>query len=335
MQRRAFLKRVGVGAATVGAGSALTGCVGQVANQGLPQTVTVGYPSPALPVYNFALFPGLEDELADRGADLEMTQFSGYTPMVGGLMRGDISVGVLSLTSLLRARAEEFPVVAPVGYTREYAFAMITAPEIETWEDLRGKTVALHSPSAVSTVTGRVMVDERLGRTDAVDYEYIVGTPNRLSAVDSGEVDAAVVFVSGALQAEREGFARALGYPWEFDRLADQTTVALVTPEEALENRPEAVTRLVEAATATYDRLYEADATTITEQALATGEFAEFPQEVWVEAFEQVREAEIWPRGGGLDAESVDRASEVLVETGMITEEQRLPREAFVPEQFR
>jgi ABC-type nitrate/sulfonate/bicarbonate transport system substrate-binding protein len=308
--------------------------MGQISERGLPQTVTVGYPSPALPVYNFALFPGLEEELADRDAELEMKQFNGYTPMVGALMRGDISVGVLSLTSLLRARSEEFPVVAPVGYTQEYAFALVTSPEIETWEDLRGSTVALHSPSAVSTVTGRVMVDERLGDVDAVDYEFIVGTPNRLSAIESGEVEAAVVFVSGALQAEREGYARTLGYPWEFDRLADQTTVALVTPEEALENRPLAIERLVDAATATYERLYEADATEITEQALATGHFAEFPQEVWVEAFEQVREVEIWPHGRGLEAESIERASDVLVETGMITEDQRLPRSEFVPEIF-
>lgn len=335
MRRRAFLKRVGVGATAGSVGGTLSGCLGQASNRGLPQTVTIGYPSPALPVYNFALFPGLEEQLADRGADLEMTQFSGYTPMVGGLMRGEISVGVLSLTSLLRARAEEFPVIAPVGYAREYAFALVASPEIENWEDLRGKTVALHSPSAVSTVTGRVMVADRLGSTDAVEYDFIVGTPNRLSAVDAGEVDAAVVFVSGALHAEREGFARTLAYPWEFDRLADQTTVALVTPEEALENRPEAVDRLVEAATAAYDRLYEADASEITERALATGEFAEFSRDVWVEAFEQVREAEIWPRGRGLDAESVDRATEVLVDTEMITEDQRLPRAAFVPERYR
>lgn len=334
MQRRAFLKQIGAGAATTVAGGSLSGCLGQGANRGLPQTVTVGYPSPALPVYNFALFPGLEEQLADRGAELEMKQFKGYTPMVSGLMAGEISVGVLSLTSLLRARAEDFPLVAPVGYTQEYAFALVTAPGIERWEDLRGRTVALHSPNAVSTVTGRVMVDERLGDSDAVDYEFIIGTPNRLSAIESGEVDAAVVFVSGALQAEREGFARTLEYPWEFDRLADQSTVALVTPEEALENRPEAVERLVDAATESYERLYAADAATITEQALETGQFSDFPQEVWIKAFEQVREAEIWPRGRGLKAEAVDRSTQVLLETGMITEDQQLPREAFVAEDF-
>jgi ABC-type nitrate/sulfonate/bicarbonate transport system substrate-binding protein len=334
MQRRALLKSIGAGAATTIAGGSLSGCLGQAANRGLPQTVTVGYPSPALPVYNFALFPGLEKQLSDRGAGLEMKQFKGYTPMVSGLMAGEISVGVLSLTSLMRARAEDFPVVAPAGYTREYAFALVTAPEIERWEDLRGRTVALHSPNAVSTVTGRVMVDERLDYSAAVDYEFIIGTPNRLSAIKSGEVDAAVVFVSGALQAEREGFARTLGYPWEFDRLADQSTVALVTTEEALENRPEAVERIVGAATESYERLYAADAATITEQALETGQFSEFPQEVWIEAFEQVREAEIWPRGRGLEAEAVDRATQVLLETGMITEDQQLPREAFVAEDF-
>ncbi|MFW5918405.1 MAG: ABC transporter substrate-binding protein [Haloferacaceae archaeon] len=332
MQRRAFLKRVGVGTAVASVGGSLSGCIGQLTERGLPETVTVGYPSPALPVYNFALFPGLADELADRDAEVEMEQFSGYTPMVSALIRGDISVGVLSLTSLLRARSEEFPIVAPVGYTQEYAFALVTAPEIEGWEDLRGRTVALHSPSAVSTVTGRVMVDDRLGDPEAVDYEFIVGTPNRLSAIESGEADAAVVFVSGALQAEREGYARTLGYPWEFDRLADQTTVALVTPEEALEDRPRAIERLVDAATATYERLYEADAGEITDRALASGHFAEFPREVWIEAFEQVRDVEIWPRGQGLEAESIERASDVLVDTGMITEEQRLPREAFVPD---
>lgn len=326
-----FLQTLGAGA--VGASSA--GCAGRFDDRDLSNTVTIGYPSPALPVYNFALFPGIHDELSKVGAKLEMKQFKGYTPMVSALVTGEISAGVLSLTSILRARAQDFPVVAPLGYTREYAFALVTAPEIERWADLRDRTIALHSPLSVSTVTGRTMVNERLGAVDAVDYEYIVGTPNRLAAIESGEVDAAVVFVSGALQAEREGTARVLGYPWQFDRLADQTTAALVTPGEAVEKRRESVQRFVDAALAAYGRLYETDPATVAESALATDAFASFPQSVWEEAFREVRQERIWPRDGGLNRAAIQRAQDVLVETDMIDSEKRLPPETFVAEGFR
>jgi ABC-type nitrate/sulfonate/bicarbonate transport system substrate-binding protein len=292
--------------------------------------MTVGYPSPALPVYNFALFPGMARELESAGSALTLDQYKGYTPMVSGLLSGEMDFGVLSLTSLLKARAQDFPVVAPVGYTREYGFAMVTAPEVDGWEDLRGRTVALHSPSSVSTVTGRVMVEEELGSRDAVDFQYIVGTPSRLAAIDSGDVAAAVVFVSGALAAEEEGRARALSFPWEYDRLRDQTTAALVVPEAAVEERPETVRAVVDAATATYEGLYGADPATVTERALESGHYSAFPSEVWEDAFEGVREAGMWPEGRGLTERAVSDAQDVLVGTGMIAEDQRLPREAVV-----
>lgn len=333
MQRRAFLQGAGAGAVAVAGGVA--GCVGVPSDGGgaaesLPASMTVGYPSPALPVYNFALYPGMQAELDARGTALALDQYKGYTPMVSGLVSGEMDFGVLSLTSLLKARAQDFPVVAPVGYTREYGFAMVTAPDVEGWDDLRGETIALHSPSSISTVTGRVMVEAELGSRDAVDFEYIIGTPSRLAAIEGGNVKAAVVFVSGALAAERDGRAKTLAFPWEYDRLRNQTTAALVVPEAAVDERPEEVRALTEAATATYEGLYEADPAAVTEDALASGHYSQFPTSVWEDAFEQVREADMWPEGESLGEDAVGRAQDVLVETGMITEDQRLPREAFV-----
>lgn len=329
MQRREFL-----GAAGTAAVAGFGGCLGGGSGDGLPDTVTVGYPSPALPVYNYALYPALSSRLADRDVDLKLQEFNGYTPMAGALVQGDIEVGVLSLTTLVKAVNQNLPLVTPVGYTQEYDFALITGEGVEGWEDLRGKTVAVHSESSMSTVTGRLMVDERLGSPDACDWKYVLGTPSRLAAVKSGNVDAAVVFVSGALQAEADGYASVLGTPWDFDRLSEQTAAALVTAERTVEEDADLVEAIVDETLGGYEYLYGGDAGTVTDEALATGRYAEFDREVWVEAFEQVRQAEIWPRDGGLSAESLTAAQDVLVSTGQIGEEDRLSRDRLVADQF-
>lgn len=331
MRRRNFIRTVGTGVGLAGA----AGCTGLGLGGGdAPDRVTVGYPSPALPVYNFALYPGLNDELDADGVEMGLETFNGYNPMVSALQQGEMDVGVLTLSSIVKAVNQDFPLVAPVGYTREFAFALVANSEIDGWEDLRGKTVAAHSQSSMSTVAGRLMVQEELGGTDAVDFEFIVGTPSRLSALRSGEADAVVVFLSGALQAEADGYGTILGYPWEYDRLSDQTAAALVVTESAMEERTGTVETIVEGALGAYERLYDGDPAEITDAALDTGEFAEFDTEIWVQALEEVRNAGIWPRNGGLDAESIQQGQDVLVSTGLIEEGQRIERDAFVDDRF-
>lgn len=332
MNRRNFLRTAGAAAATGAAGC--TGVLPGDGGGGLPDTVTVGYPSPALPVYNFALYPALERRLDDLDVALELNQFKGYTPMVNGILGGEMDVGVLSMASVVKALDQDFPLVAPVGYTREFSFALVTRPEIEKWEDLRGKTVAVHSPNSMSTVTGRVMVQERLGSRDAADFEFVIGTPNRLAELKAGNVAGAVVFLSGALQAEKDGYANVLAYPWQFERLSAQTTAALVTSRDRLENDPETFGTLVDEVLGAYETLYGGDPEQLTDEALATDRFSEFETDVWVEALGQVRDAKIWPRDGGLTKENVRKAQDVLVSTGMIEESQRVSRAAFVSDRF-
>lgn len=298
-----------------------------------PDTFTIGTPSPASPIWEFAAWPAFQNRIEQEfGSTVERKVFQGFTPLVSAFIRNEVDMGYVSLASLVKAKHQGLPIIAPMGYAQQYIFPLITSPSISSWSDLRGKKVAVHSPSAVSTATARVMVKEELGNEDAVEYQNILGTPNRLSALESGNVDAASVFLSGALQAEKSGNAKILAKPWKYDRLATQTTVLWGVSERSLDQNPDLFSGVVNQMKRSYEWLYETKPETIVDQALSTGIFPEFSEDVWLETFEQVRSHNLWARNGNVQKRQLRKAQDVLVSTGLI--EERIPRNEIVTERF-
>lgn len=301
----------------------------------LTNTVRFGHPSPFQPVYNFAVYPIASSILMEQyGVGIEPTVFTGFTPIAGAFISDEIDISYMSLTSLLKARSEGLPMVAPFGYTVEHPFVMIVSQNTTSWQDIEGRGVAVHAPSSLTELVAQTMVAAELGSTDAATYEYISGTPNRLAAMQAGEIDATIVSFTGALQAEKEGYASILGLPWDYDQLSDQTASTLVVPTSAVEEQRDKLSLILSAFGEAYRRVAEEDPQALTEEALATGHYAEFDTDVWVEALSKAQEIGMWPEGGRITEERYQKAVDLLVSGGQINEDQALPYSEVVVDTF-
>lgn len=298
----------------------------------VPDPYLIGSPSPAQPVYNYAINPLFETTMRDaHGVDVNLKTHRGFTPMVAGLVREEFDIGYLTLPTYVNARIQGFPLISPLGFLKEFDFILIGSADMQSIDELEGKTIALHSPQSMSTMTGKTIVKEEFGSVDAVNYEFIIGTPNRLAALEAGNVDGAVVFLSGALQGEKDGYAKILGQPWDYDALASMAAATWVTLEERVEEDPDLIQEVVTQMLGAYERAYSADPETVNTRAIESGIYPPFDDDVWLESFERVRDIRIWPtERGGLIPSQWNRAMDRLVDVGLLSQEDRIaPRDLF------
>lgn len=342
MRRREYLTRAIVGGSVVGFAGCLSGSDDEPGDQQNespddssfqpPDTATVGFPSPALGIFDYAVFPGFQKQLEETNVEREV--FNGYSPMVASFVRGDHNFGFMALPAAIDAVNEGFPLRIISAHTEEHAFSLIVQNEISSWEDLEGGNVAVHSPSSMSTAAVKAMIEAELDDANAVEYTNILGTPNRLSAMQSGQVDAASVFASGGYNAESEGYAQVLGVPWDYDVLSDQVGFVWVTLDEVLEENEDLLEYYITNMHESYSYLYETDTETVVDEALATDIYPDFAKEAWVRTLNEVKEIELWPEDGGMSEENLERAQDLLVDTDLITEDQRVTRDDFVDDRF-
>ncbi|WP_436348246.1 ABC transporter substrate-binding protein [Natronorubrum sp. FCH18a] len=173
-------------------------------------------------MFYYPLFPVLEERLAENhDVELVTETFAGPTVMTGGFMQGEIDVGYLTPAAITRQRNEGVPVVTIGTVVHQFYHALVVDPSIDGWDDLEGADVAVHEPLTSSTVLTEAMVAEELGSVDAVNYQNILGTAERMASLEAGEVDAIIAFLSGAFQTEADGYGEILSFPWEYDHLSD------------------------------------------------------------------------------------------------------------------
>lgn len=341
-KRRAFLKASGGAAATAflagcsgdgGSGDGGSGSDGSDGSGGsggtttsgdgggMPSTLRIGHPSPARPVYNVPIYSTFLSRMEEMGTTIEPVTFKGFTSMVAGMVSGEVDFGYVTPPALIKATNQGFPIAAFYELSQAFTQQVITQPDIESWEDLRGETLVAHSPQSFSALVLKGEVRKQLGSIDAVNYKYIIGTPNRLAAMRNDETPATTVFTSGAISAENEGYAKRFRNPNEdFDHMS---LAMWTTLRENLNESTELYSTIAEEMGAAYEETYSGDAATIVEDALnSPTSFPEFGADVWEQTLGVAREDSMWPQESSnmLTADKLDRSMDLAVTTGLIDE---------------
>ncbi|SEV80115.1 ABC transporter substrate-binding protein [Natrinema salifodinae] len=322
MHRRQFI--AGVGAT---GGIALSGCIGNEDGSGLADTYQIGVNGPTAPVWEFAAFPLFDEQVQEeQDMKVERTAFQGFSDVVAGTVSEEADFCYISLQALINSRAEGVPIKAFLGNGNEYVFPLLTTDEIETWDDLEGETVGIQDTSAVSYASTVAMVNEELGDPEAVEYSSMAGTENRIAAIESGEMAAAAVTASSAFAAEEEGYASILAFPWEYEVTNNQTALVWATTEDKIENQTEEVQEVADLLVAAQKEVYEADAGELIDGAQEYDFYPTFDvgDGPWEESLDLAREYELWAEDGDIAQEEMDRAQDLLLETGLIEEESRV-----------
>jgi NitT/TauT family transport system substrate-binding protein len=243
------------------------------------------------------------DILAERGIEVEQRYSEDAATAVQAMTQGEIQIGTNIGVNVGVPAANAGAEIVDVIATQRPTWALAVRPEIDSFSDLEGATLAVHGEASFT----RAVADWYAER-EGFDYQQLIipGSEVRAEALAQGEIDASVIDLPDVIQLSQV-------YPGEFEVLE---TIGETFPELieqdiwfdanwVAENRDlavEVVTGLLEG----IRRLREDPEYALE---LASENLPEVEPAVLEETIAEYQERDIWPADGLLTEE---RALETL-----------------------
>jgi NitT/TauT family transport system substrate-binding protein len=168
------------------------------------QKVTLGVPAQSL---NFLPMYLGEDKgiFAEEGLDLGIIVMATETS-IAGILSGSLDY-TAAVSGSMRSAISGAPVRAMAFVTVQPTFYLMSKPDLRRLADLRGKTITSTSLGSNTTQITKLAV-ARAGMDPQNDVQVIGAgnTANAYAALQTGQVDAAVLSVPYNVRAERDGF---------------------------------------------------------------------------------------------------------------------------------
>lgn len=140
-------------------------------------------------------FYKMVDYLEEWGADVEQIELTSTTG-IQALIAGQSDMGGQGTDELILGAAQGADVKA-IAVTRDKMdYVLVGTEEIQSIEDLEGMSVGMSGPAGFDTLLTRLAVRRSDIPMDSVNFVQIGGSPDRASALLSGQVDAATIFIS-------------------------------------------------------------------------------------------------------------------------------------------
>ncbi|MBI4526652.1 MAG: ABC transporter substrate-binding protein [Deltaproteobacteria bacterium] len=166
-------------------------------------------PYPALGGTSLALWITHDAGLFRKyGLDVDLVFMGGGGRTVRVLLAGQSRIASVDPTALVQAAAGGVDVVMVSAMTGTLPYLLVTRPEIQTKEDLKGKKIAVSGFGGASDFVTRLVL-EGLGLSPDRDVVIMqVGdVPTRLMALESKTVHATVLVPPAHLLAKRKGLS--------------------------------------------------------------------------------------------------------------------------------
>lgn len=225
-------------------------------------TITVGTQATNVELYLEEAYGFFEEAFAEEGIEIEFINFESGPAITEALASGSLDIGTLADLPVLTAASSDYGVTIigkTAGILNSIALIVPTGSDIDSVEDLEGKTIAYTVGSAGHAFLVKLL--ESAGLTEN-DIEGIsVTNPEMEATLVSGDVDAVVSVGSFIYSIENNG---------EGTVLVDNTDIyepvsALVASDTFIEEHPDLVVKyleiwseVVEYAEENIDEVYEA-----------------------------------------------------------------------------
>ena len=179
-----------------------------------------------------------------HGLDVDMLFINGSTRGIQSLIAGDLNFTGAVGTSAINGRLAGGDIRIISSLVNTLPYYVVGKPEIKSPEDLRGRSAATHIPGTSADFALRLAL-RRFG-LDYLDIRAVTigGSPARVAAVMSGQLDFTVVTEPGKIEAERAGLKVIMNMA-ELD-IPFQFTCA-VTTGQMIREHPETVMGFVKA----------------------------------------------------------------------------------------
>jgi NitT/TauT family transport system substrate-binding protein len=145
-----------------------------------------------------------------NGLDLDLIYINGSTRGVQSLLAGDLGFTGAVGTSAINGRLAGGDIFIVDSMVNTLPYYLIGKPEIKSPEDLKGRSAATHIPGTSADFALRLAL-----RRFGIDYKDIKavtvgGSPARIAAVMSGQLDFTIVTAPGKIRGEKAGLKTIL-----------------------------------------------------------------------------------------------------------------------------
>src|SRR4051794_22209639 len=170
-----------------------------------PEVLTYGYTS--LGANQWALFAAqARGYLTEQGIVLDENNMGSAAAGVQALASGSLDITNSNPDPLVRAVASGADLVFLAGTLNPPIYSLYSQKDVTTLDALRGRTIIVGGPKDVTVyLLDRMFEPHGLYRGD-YDLIYAGGTPERLRALESGAVQAAILIQPFEFAARRQGY---------------------------------------------------------------------------------------------------------------------------------
>jgi ABC-type nitrate/sulfonate/bicarbonate transport system substrate-binding protein len=271
---------------------------------------------------------------AQYGIRLDWTVTETDARSAQALLGGSVDFAEAAMDAIARAVDQGWDIVAIGGNMNRPPYALAVRANVQRWEDIRGKKLAVPDLRGGSTILLKLLLGTHGIRKEDYDLQPLGGTPNRYAALANGVVDGAILGQPADFRAIDEGY-RILGYTTDLDY---QFTTYAVRRSAAEQNREKTV-RFMRAMAAAHRWLHDpanrAEAIAIGSAALHTS-----PEELgrtWDLYFGQ-NPGRVVPLNAELNLSGVETVVRVLAEQGELRDAgsvQRFVDQSYLDEALR
>ena len=145
-----------------------------------------------------------------EGVELETAYVGNVANTVQQLVAGSFDVASSTFDTAIRAIANGGNAVMIGGIVTKYPYSIMTAADVATAADMKGKRVILPFPKDLLTIVWNRWLTEKGMRPDDVEQVYAGATPNRLAALVSGAVQAALLTQPFDFRAAADGYKKLI-----------------------------------------------------------------------------------------------------------------------------
>jgi NitT/TauT family transport system substrate-binding protein len=195
----------------------------------------------ALPIY-----VAIERTFPEEGLNVELLTSGSGSAIAQALAAGSVDVSVSGLSTLINMIDAGLRAKAFYAGFNQADFAWFGGPEVRSWTDLKGKSVAVSSYGDITAfLTRQVLRKHGLEPERDVDLRTTGGSANSLAALGARQVDSAILAPPMSFKAEADGFAKLGAQATE---LAEQwPKIVFVAREQLLDAQPDTIRALLRA----------------------------------------------------------------------------------------
>ncbi len=189
----------------------------------------------------------------EQGLDVALSQIAAGSPLLAAMHNGEVELAFSGGPALVLGYLEGLETVILGSTSNGLDIILFVRPELQTVDDVRGKTIGAGRPKSVTDIAARLALP-RIGLQPDVDVFIGVtgGLPESLAALEAGTLDGAALNVPMVFEARKRGFRELLSLS-EL-RIAFMNS-AIGATRKVLNDRPELPERYLRALAQAVSRL--------------------------------------------------------------------------------